>query len=123
MAEERSLARSAGLLAASQYGTAAIGFVTTVVAGRLLGPAGYGTAMLVVAYPTLLWSFAGFKPVTVVTPYLEAFRGTGKRVELASTCRLAYGLDLLSSAAVFFSRWRRAGGWRHGFTTPRTSIG
>src|SRR5262245_49061753 len=75
-------ARDAGLLTASQYVAAGLGFFTTAVAARLLGPREYGVAAMVVAYPALLWSFVGTKSTSVATRYIAIFRTTGHNDEL-----------------------------------------
>jgi O-antigen/teichoic acid export membrane protein len=84
----------AGLLAASQYIAAAIGFLTTALAARLLGAADYGSAALVMAYPTLLWGFVSVKTLSVTTRYLSRLRAARQYEELKSICKLGYGVDL-----------------------------
>ncbi len=95
-----SLARSAGILAASQYVGAAIGFLTNILAARALGPVEFGSVAIILTYPTLLWSFLSFKPVTVTIRYISGLRAAGQRLELVSICKVGYTLDLLTSSAV-----------------------
>jgi O-antigen/teichoic acid export membrane protein len=99
--EPNSLIGYAGLLAASQYVGAAIGFLTNIFAARTLGSVEFGSAALILTYPTLLWSFLSFKPTTVTIRYISSFRATGQRMELASICKMGYTLDLFTSIAVF----------------------
>lgn len=104
------LSYEAGFLTASQYIAAGIGFLTTIFATRILGPEKYGIAVLIMAYPTLLWSFASFKPITITTRYISGFRATKQHGELLSICKLGYILDFLSSCLVlviviFSARW------------------
>jgi O-antigen/teichoic acid export membrane protein len=87
----------AGLLTMSQYVATAFGFLTTVIAARLLGPGEYGIAAIVMAYPTLIWSFAAVKTISVTTRYISIFHAAGRNEELKSMCKLGYGLDLIAS--------------------------
>jgi O-antigen/teichoic acid export membrane protein len=95
------LAKYAGQLAGSQYIAAAIGLLTNVIAARMLGPADYGSAALIMTYPTLLWSFVSFKPMSITIRYISGFRATGRSEELISICKLGYTLDLVASIVVF----------------------
>ena len=95
------LATNAGVLAASQYGAAALGFITTAVTARLLGSTDYGTAALVMAYPSLLESLVSFKSITVTTRYLARFRDTGQKEELKAICKIGYGVDFFAFILVF----------------------
>lgn len=92
----------AGLLAASQYVATGLGFLTMVVAARLLGPTEYGVAAIVMAYPTLLWSFVGVKSVSVTTRYIASFRATKRNDELKGMCKLGFLLDFIVSLAALF---------------------
>lgn len=84
-----------GTLAVAQYAGAAIGFLTSVIAARLLGPVDFGIAALAMAYPSLLSSFVGVKSGSVTTRYLASFRARGNWEELRGTCRLSYLIDFL----------------------------
>ncbi len=99
--EPNSLTKDAGLLAASQYAGAIIGLLTNIFAARALGPVEFGSAAIILTYPTLLWSFLSFKPVTIAIKYLSGLRASGNRSELISICKVGYTLDLLTSTAVF----------------------
>lgn len=98
---QNSLAANAALLASSQYVAAIIGLLTNIFAARTLGPLEFGSAALILTYPTLLWSFLSFKPVTVTVRYISSLRAAGNRSELVSVCKVGYTLDLLTSTAVF----------------------
>jgi len=56
---------------------------------------------MVMAYPTLLWTFAAVKAVSVTTRYISSFRATGRSDDLKSICKLGYGLDLAVAVATF----------------------
>jgi O-antigen/teichoic acid export membrane protein len=90
-----------GLLAASQYLSAGLDFLMAAVVARLLGPSEYGVATLVIAYPTLLWSFVGTKSVSVTTRYIASFRATGRFEELAGICKFGYSLDVIAATTAF----------------------
>ena len=93
------LASDVGLLTISWYLTAGLGFLTNIIAARIVGPAAYGTASLVMTYPLLLWSFIGTKSLSVTTRYIASFRVAGRNEELRSICKLGYSLDFLVSVA------------------------
>ncbi len=95
------LAKYAGQLAGSQYIAAAIGLLTNVIAARMLGPSDYGVTALVMAYPTLLWSFVGIKSVSVTTRYIASFRAAEKNDELESICKIGFSLDFLVALVAF----------------------
>ncbi len=96
----QSIAADALLLTVSQYAAGAIGLLMTVLTARLLGPAAYGTVALVISYPTILWTFLSFKPISVVIRYLAEFGTTGQRNRILSMCKLGYGIDLVAALAV-----------------------
>ena len=93
------LASDVGLLTISWYLAASLGFLTNIIAARIVGPAAYGTASLVMTYPLLLWSFIGTKSLSVTTRYIASFRVEGRNEELRSICKLGYSLDFLVSVA------------------------
>jgi O-antigen/teichoic acid export membrane protein len=108
------LVNSAGLLTGAQYFAAALGFVKSLMEARLLGPVGYGTAAVIIAYPTLLCSFAAVKSGSVTTRYIASFRAAGRNDELLSICKLGYIFDVslafISFALVAASAWWIADG-------------
>jgi len=95
------LARDASYLATGQYIAAALNFTTNVLMARLLGPTDYGLVALVIAYPTLLWSFVATKSVSVITRYVAAFRAKGESEKVMAAVKVGYGLDLLVSLFAF----------------------
>jgi O-antigen/teichoic acid export membrane protein len=95
------MARDTGLLALSQYVSAGLDFLTVVVATRWLGPSDYGLAALVMAYPTLLWSFVGTKSVSLTTRYIASFRALGRSEDLVGMCKLGYSLDIIAATGAF----------------------
>lgn len=88
------LALGAGYLTAGQYAAAALNILTNIVMARLLGPTDYGFTSLVVAFPTILWSFVGIKSVSVITRYVAGFRATGEPERLKGVVKLGYALDI-----------------------------
>lgn len=95
------LATEAGILAVSQYAAAAIGLVATVVAARLLGPAEYGAAALLIAYPTLIWSLVTVKSSSVTTRYLAIFQGDRRLDAARAVCKLGFVVDLVAACIAF----------------------
>lgn len=95
------LASEAGWLAASQYGSAVIGLLTTVVAARLLGPDAYGATSMITAYPNFLWSFVAIKSVSISTRYISSFAATDRYDNVKGICKLGYTLDFTIAAGNF----------------------
>jgi O-antigen/teichoic acid export membrane protein len=91
----------AGWLAASQYASTGLGLITTIVAARLLGPAEYGMAAMILTYPIFLWSFMSLKSASVTTRYISSFHTIGRNEDLKSICKLGYILDLLIAVVTF----------------------
>jgi O-antigen/teichoic acid export membrane protein len=97
----RQMVRDAAFLAASQYVVGGLHFLLTVAAARLLGPADYGSAALVMAYPALILSLIDFKSKEITTRYIASFHAAGCKEELSSICRLGYLVDVLGGFAAF----------------------
>ena len=95
------LASDSAMLATSQYLAALLGFLTNIIAARMLGPRDYGTAALIMAYPTLLWSFAAVKSISITTRYLASFHTSQQRSDAESICKIGYSLDFCSAIAAF----------------------
>lgn len=95
------LVSSSGVVIAAQYAATALGFLTNVVAARLLGPAGLGVAALIVAYPSLLYAFVSLKSQAVIMRYLAGLRAEGRHDTLAAFCTLGYLLDAALAVVVF----------------------
>lgn len=88
-------------VAASQYIAVSIGFLNNLVLARILGPSEYGTVALVMAYPTLIWTFLSVKPMTVTAKYIAQFRTSKKHEKILGICQLSYGFDLFSAIITF----------------------
>ena len=114
---EKPFAQSVAHIAGAQYVTAGIGFLTSVVVARLLGPTDFGLAVLITSYPALLSSLLAVKSGSITTRYISSFRATQKKSELLSTCKFGYAIDLLVALAtlvlVALSGWWVAGHFYH----------
>lgn len=95
------MAVAAYSLTAAQFAAAVLNLLTNALVARWLEPTEYGRVALIIAYPTLLWSFIGIKSVSVITRYVAAFRAQGKDDELTATVKTGYLLDLLVSLFAF----------------------
>lgn len=100
----------ASYLTVGQYIAAALNILTNIMMARLLGPTDYGLIALVVAFPTIVWSFAGIKSISVITRYVAAFRATGAPERLKGVVKLGYALDVGASLLAFIlvaisARW------------------
>lgn len=94
------LVSGAAVLSTAQYASVAVGLITSVVVARWLGPDSYGTAAVIMSFPSLLWSFMSVKPVSVTTRYIAGFRATSQVDDLLGTCKLGYSLDFAAATAV-----------------------
>lgn len=97
----RPFVRHVGAITAANALGAALSFIQGILIARWLGPTEYGRVALIIAYPTLLWSFVGIKSVSVITRYVAVFRAQGKDNELTATVKAGYLLDLLVSLLAF----------------------
>jgi O-antigen/teichoic acid export membrane protein len=84
-------------LVASQYISASITLLISIITARLLGPNEYGRAALVISYPTLIYSLIAIKSSSITTKHIASFKSTGQEEEIKSTCALGYGIDFLAS--------------------------
>jgi O-antigen/teichoic acid export membrane protein len=104
-ASERSLIRRTALLSAAQYGAAAVGFATALLAARWLGPHSFGVASVIIAYPTLVWSLASVKTSAVTQRYVSGFYARRQQAELLAVCKLGFvvdfGISMLAMTLVF----------------------
>lgn len=114
VANRSPAAVGAGTLAAAQYLSAGIRFVTAAIAARKLGPADYGTAAMIMAFPSLVWSFASVKSVSVTTRYISQYRAERRFAELLSVCKFGFLLDLLVSGVAVLLVFLAAGWWAKG---------
>ena len=73
----------------ASYLGAAIGLLTSIIATRLSSPTEYGTAALIMSFPSLLWSIASFKPSSIATRYIVRYRADGQHDHVLSICSLA----------------------------------
>src|SRR3972149_5091746 len=90
----RPFPRSVAHIAGGQYLTAGIGFITSVVVARLLGPKDFGLAALIISYPALLGSLLAVKSGSITTRYISSFRTTRQASKLLGVCKFGYALDL-----------------------------
>jgi O-antigen/teichoic acid export membrane protein len=95
-ASERSFVSNAAILTAAQYTAAGVGFVTTLVAARLLGAESFGVAAVVMAYPSVVSSFASVKTSSVTQRYVSGFRATHQHQELLAVCKLGFAIDFVA---------------------------
>ena len=90
-----------GVLATAQAVGMALSLATTIASARLMGPQAYGVAALLIAFPSLLWSFVGTKSMAVTTRYIARLHSEGDGPRLGAICKLGFALDLVASLATF----------------------
>jgi O-antigen/teichoic acid export membrane protein len=93
----------------TQYIAIGVSLLTSIVSARMLGPTNYGTAAIIMSFPSLLWTFVSFKPASVVTRYITAYSLSNQTEELLAICKLGYILDL--AVAVIVSLFTLFGGY------------
>jgi O-antigen/teichoic acid export membrane protein len=96
--QERGFVASAAMLTIAQYVGAGVGFVTTLVAARLLGAKSFGIAAVVMAYPSVVSSFASVKTSAVTQRYVSGFRAMSQHRELLAVCKLGFVIDFAAMA-------------------------
>jgi O-antigen/teichoic acid export membrane protein len=89
-------------LVASQYISASFALLTSIITARLLGSNEYGRAALVMAYPTLIYSFIAIKSSSITTRHISSFKSTRQEEEIKSICALGYGKDFLAAIVTIF---------------------
>jgi len=97
----RPLAGQAGVTVLGQVAATLIGLFTNVLCARVLGPVAFGTAALLLSFPTLVWSIAAVKSLSVTTRYLASFRATERYDEFRGICKLGYLVDLAVALIAF----------------------
>lgn len=70
----RGLIRDATPLTIAQYLGLGVGLLTNIIAARFLGASRFGTASLIIAFPSLALSVASFKTSQVTVRYLSRYR-------------------------------------------------
>jgi O-antigen/teichoic acid export membrane protein len=98
----RGFVASAAILTTAQYVSAAVGFITTLVAARWLGPEAFGVAAVIMAYPTAVSSFTSVKTATVTQRYASGFRSMRQHPELLAVSKLGFTIDFAVSALAAF---------------------
>lgn len=89
------------ILTLSKYIATGLGFLTTLIAARILGPEGYGQFALILSFPSLVFSLGSFKSITVSIRYISVFRTTRETKRLKPIVKLGYIIDICTSLIVF----------------------
>ncbi len=104
--------RNAGILAISQYIGAAINFISTIIAARFLGATDFGSASMVIAFPSFMIAFLSVKSVSITTRYISGYKSVDQKKVLA-LCKLGYlldlGISLVTIALVIVCGWALGG--------------
>lgn len=88
-----SFARSVGVLWGAEGLTVALGLIQTAVLARMLGPSGYGVAVLVMTYANVIYTFLDPASSEAVVRYLGEFLETRRFDAALAVTRLAYLVD------------------------------
>lgn len=91
-----------GLLTLANSVSAALSFVQGMLVAHWLGPKQYGTAALIMSYPTLLFTVLDARSNMVTTKFLSEFNEKGEAQKAAAICQLGYGVDFTIAVATFF---------------------
>ena len=87
------LAGGARDLVLAQTYTGLLRILTAAIAARSLGPARYGSVALLIAFPTLVWTFVGVKSAAITTRYMTGYWSERKLGPLGSMTKLGYIID------------------------------
>jgi O-antigen/teichoic acid export membrane protein len=94
------VAADAARLTAAQLLSAVLGLVTSALAARWLGPAAFGTAAVVMAYPSVVGAFFAAKTSPITLRYAAGFLARGRPNEVLAVCKLGFAVDFaLASVA------------------------
>lgn len=91
------LVRGAALLSSSQYVAAIVGFATTAIAARWLGPAQFGEAAVVMAFPALVATVVSVKTGPVIMRYAVLYLAAGERARVLAIARLGFTIDFAAA--------------------------
>jgi O-antigen/teichoic acid export membrane protein len=98
--DREEVAADAARLTAAQLLSAVVGLATSALAARWLGPAAFGTAAVVMAYPSVVGAFFAAKTSPITLRYAAGFLARGRPNEVLAVCKLGYGVDFaLASGA------------------------
>lgn len=78
-----------------------MGLVQAVVVARVLGPRQFGTAVLIIGFTTLVFTFLDPRSEEAVVKYLSQFRATGRTEGALAVPKVAYATDAVLGLAGF----------------------
>jgi O-antigen/teichoic acid export membrane protein len=87
------MSRDAVVLGAANLVVAGLGLIQTVMVARWLGPAQYGLATLIIAYPNLWWGIFDAKAKESAVRFLAEFHEKQDRASALAMCKLTYAID------------------------------
>jgi O-antigen/teichoic acid export membrane protein len=91
--------RQVGALWTAQAIVAAAAVVQGVLVARWLGPTSFGVAALIVAVPSLVFTFMDARASEAAVRYLGEFQEQGDAARAGAFCKLGMGLDLTAATA------------------------
>jgi O-antigen/teichoic acid export membrane protein len=91
--------RQVGALWTAQGIVAAVTVVQGVLVARWLGPTSFGVAALIVAVPSLVFTFMDARASEAAVRYLGEFQEQGDAARARAFCKLGMGLDVAAASA------------------------
>lgn len=95
LGSSHGFARQVSTLTLSNVLVALITIAQGVVVARILGPSRYGTAVLIMAFPGVLFAVMDARTRDAIIKYLSAFDKEGDGVRARAVVRLGYSVDLV----------------------------
>lgn len=97
----RKFVRDVGILTIANFVGAVLNFVQAILVARWLGPELYGVAVLVMGYPSLLFTFLDVRSGEASVKYLGEVSTRHERDQGLALCQLAYVVDMGIAALTF----------------------
>ncbi len=101
LVRREGFARDAGLLSTATATGAVASAVQGLLVARWLGPRSFGVASLIIAFPSVLFSFFDARSDVTTIKFVGEFREQGDSRRALAVCRLGYGVDLVIALATF----------------------
>jgi O-antigen/teichoic acid export membrane protein len=101
----RRVLRNSGYLFSATGITAVIGMLQSILAGRMLGVAGFGILGVITMFASVINKFASFRMGELVIKYVGLYTETGERERAAAVFKAAALAEMLASLVAFGLIW------------------
>ncbi len=90
----RKFVQDVSVLTIGNLVVAGLNFIQGILVARRLGPELYGLAALVMAFPSLIYTFFDARSYEASVRFLSEFESRGQREAVLAMCKLGYAVDL-----------------------------